>query len=573
MKYLNRITFFSLVVSVLIFSSCEDQLTKAPLDSPSTANFFTSQSELQVAINGAYSTLWWRQGAIPGVLDLDNGTDIGFLRGGGGNDNLKDVSEGTASADTDVFETTWDHFYESISKTNNILNNLDKAEDAPQEFLDRVEGQARFLRAYSYTFLSELYGGVPLLTTIPALEESDVERSSKEEVVNQIMTDLNIAADLLPVDWSGDDEGRITKGAALALKARVALYNEQYEMAASSAEEVMNLGIYELFPDYEGQFQFRGERSSGVILDAPYQIGVQTTNVPIRFGERMLGAWSTHVPSQEMIDSYQAIDGEPIDESEVYDPQQPFENRDPRLDASIVRPQTTFGGFVFETHPDSTQTWRLDADGNKVERVENQNVTNPFASFTGYVWRKYLAEEEFPNNRQSGTLNTILIRFAEVLLIYSEAKIELDQIDGSVLNALNRVRARGYGVDVTQTDQYPEITTTDQNELRKELRYERKIELAVEGFRLFDIRRWDIAEQVMNTILIGRPRTGYNTIPTPPEIDEINGYDVTYEANKSLYRNVVTRIFTTPRDLLWAIPQSEVDVNEKITQNPGYAAN
>lgn len=561
-KYMS---YFVIVCMAVGLFSCSDQLTKAPLDSPSDVTFFSNANELEVAINGVYNSLWWEIRNIPGPLELDNSTDIGFLRDG----PLKIVAQGGHTTETSEIENTWNHFYAGIARANNLLENMDKAQEVvTEEFFARIQAEARFLRAFFYHYLTELYGDVPLILRVLPVAESQQGRTTKSEVVEQIYSDLDFAAQHLPIVWSGDDEGRATRGAALALKARVALYNENYGMVSQVASEVMNLGAYELYPDYEGQFQYEGVRSSGVILDVDYADGVNDHDVPIRQGDRMVGAWSTEVPSQFMLDSYQATDGRPIDQSTVYDPANPFENRDPRLEASIVRPQSTFAGYVFETHPDSTETWRIEA-GVNVERVDNQNVLNPFASFTGLVWRKYLSEEDFPERAQSGILNFIYIRYAEVLLTYAEAKIESNDIDQSVLDAMNKVRARGYGVEVGQTNDYPVITTTDQNELRHEIRYERKVELANEGFRWFDIRRWGIADQVMDGPLIGHPPRREN-VTEPPTIQEDLSYHPDYGALQDLYRNVEQRTFNSAKDWLWPIPQAEINVNENISQNPGY---
>src|SRR5690625_4239194 len=151
-------------------------------------------------------------------------------------------------------------------------------------------------------------------------------------------------------------------------------------------------------------------------------------------------AYSQSVPSQFIVDSYEATDGKPIDESSAYDPAHPFDNRDPRLDASIIRPQAIWGDFIFETHPDSSETWQVDEAGNRISRMTNQDVTNPFASFTGYLWRKYTDPEDYPSRIDESELNFILIRYAEVLLTYAEARIENGNIDQSVLEAINRVR-------------------------------------------------------------------------------------------------------------------------------------
>ncbi|SHF84248.1 Starch-binding associating with outer membrane [Fodinibius roseus] len=566
MTLMNKLNILLLLVlSFTVLFSCQDELNQAPLDAPSDVNFFSNESELEVAINGVYENIWWQSRGIPAWEEIDNTTDIGFLRGSG----LQDLATGAHSSETGLFESTWNHFYSGIGRANNLLDKMSRAEDkVSEEFYARIQAEARFLRAYFYHYLIEFYGDVPLITEIPSLEESQIGRSPKSEVVDQIMGDLNFAAENLPANWSGDDEGRATQGAALALKARVALYNEDYGTAAQAAEEVIASGEYSLYPDYEGQFQYEGVRSSGVIFDVPYSQGVETTSIPRRFGPRNLGAWSTNVPSQYMVDSYQASDGEPIDDSSVYDPSNPFENRDPRLDASIVRPQSVFAGYVFETHPDSTETWQI--VGTDSIRVSNQDVTNPFATFTGYLWRKYLAEEDFPGNIDASTLNWILIRYAEVLLTYAEAKIENNDIDQSVLDAMNRVRARAYEVDPSATSEYPAVVTMNQTELRREIRYERKVELANEGFRLFDLRRWGIIEEVMTGDLVGRPRGAYSEIESAPEIDEDLGYHPDYGALKDQYRSVLPLGFDPDRDYLWPIPQAELDVNDEIEQNPNY---
>jgi hypothetical protein len=453
---------------------------------------------------------------------------------------------------------------------NNLLDNMSRAEEnVSGEFMQRVEAEARFLRAFSYLYLSELYGDVPLLTTVPTVEEAEIGRTPKEEVVNQIISDLDFAAQTLPESWPGGDQGRATSGAALALKARVALYNERYEMAAQTAQQIMQSGVYSLHPDFAEMFQYEGIRNSGVILDVPYQSGVNTHNVPRRHGSRNVGAWSQSVPSQFAVDSYEATDGEPIDESSVYDPDNPFENRDPRLDGSIVRPQAVWGGFIFETHPDSTETWRVDEQGNRTTKMANEDVTNPFATFTGYLWRKYTDPEDYPQRIDNSELNFIIIRYAEVLLTYAEARIESGNIDQSVLDAINRVRARGYGVDLAQTTEYPAITTTNQSELRRIVRRERKVEFANEGLRLFDIRRWRIADEVMDGTFVGRPRGAYATIPNAPDIGDATGHP-DYMGMLDLYRNVEPRSFNPDKDYLWAIPQEEIDVNDEISQNPGY---
>ena len=547
-------------------SACEDALDKLPLDAPSDETFFSNQTELELAINGVYNDLYWMTNGTPYPMSLDNATDLGFLRTDFS--GLQTYSRGAHSSQTGGFSQTWEQMYSGINRANNLLTNMERAREVVSEdFYNQIQAEAMFLRSYFYFWLIQLYGDVPYVTEIPKnIEDAKVPRTPKAEILDRLFTELDFAAQTLPESAGGSDEGRATMGAALTLKARIALMNERYEVAAQAAKEVMDMEVYSLYPDYAALFTYAGQRSEEVILDMPFLVGFEDTSVPLVQGPRNTSCYSQLVPSQRLIDSYECIDGLPIDESPLYDPAQPFENRDPRLDASIIRPQTLFATYVYETHPDSVETWQI-VDG-AAKRVANQDVLNPFASFTGYLWKKYTSEVDLPANRSNSELNFILMRYAEVLLTYAEAKIELGQIDDSVLDAINAVRARAYGVDPSATTEYPAITTTDQTELRTIIRRERKIELADEGFRMLDIHRWKIAEHVMEGTLVGRPKGAYTTISSVPEIDAF-GHPV-YGSSQDLYRSVDQRVFEPSKDYLWPIPQKDIDVNEQLEQNPNY---
>ncbi len=560
------LTIFTITIIGLSLSACDDLLTKAPLDSPSSATFYSNATELDMALNGIYRELWWQTRGLPFLFELDQTTDLGFLRDG----DYKTIAQGEHDSDLWVFSVEmWEKLYSGVAYSNDLLENMDRARgQVSQQYFQEIEGQAKYLRAFFYHFLTELFGDVPFYIETPSIEDAQLPRTPKSEIVQQIYADLDDAIQYLPESWSSSDQGRITRGAALALKARVALYNEDYEMAAQAAQEVINSGVYELHQDYGELFDYAGHGSPEIIMAVEHMDGAITTWVPQRFGDRNVGSWATEVPSQFLVDTYQMTDGKHIDQSDLYDPANPFENRDPRLDATLLRPQGEFLGYIFETHPDSTETWRR--DGDDWIRVGNQNVTNAFATFTGLHWRKYVSEVDFPNRRQSSELHQIYIRYAEVLLTYAEAMIESGNINQSVLDALNKVRARAYGTDLSDTENYPAITTTNQNELRRELRYERKVELAMEGFRLFDIRRWKIAEHVMNGPLVGRPLRDYSSITEVPTINRDLGHHPDYGGTIDLYRTPEQRRFNPNRDYLFPIPLREFAVNENLTQNPGY---
>ena len=264
-----------------------------------------------------------------------------------------------------------------------------------------------------------------------------------------------------------------------------------------------------------------------------------------------------------MADSWECTDGLPIDKSPLFNPKDPFKNRDPRLGYTLAVPGSVFLGFQFETHGDSTMCWNYLTN----KRVNNLEATHAYATFTGICWRKYAnVEDRLAIN--DCEMNTILIRYAEVLLTYAEAKIKAGQIDASVLAAINKVRSR-------PSVNMPPITTTDPTELFYAVCRERKYEFSGEGLRLFDIRRWKIAEIVMNQPLLGRMKKSY-----PDKAPRIDNYGNSFyegipiasqgESADFKMRIVDRRTFNVNRDYLWPIPYIERQTNPSLVQNPNY---
>lgn len=554
---MKRVCFFLAITAVFVQFSCEGYLDKYPLDSPSSTNFPQSKMELEMALNGAYQSLYKKVGGqMQDELFWDHATDIGFVRG------AYESTEGilTGSVNTRMFSSHWTHYYKGIQRTNFIIENMAKARlIIDNAFCDRVEAEAKFIRAYHYMHLTERYGDVPFVVSSLNLDNALMERTPKREIIESLLSDLEAAGEVLPESYADNDGGRVTKGAALALKARIALYNEKYEVAAAAAQAVMALG-YSLHNDYGELFQLGGEGSNEIIFQLSYHPDVYANTDHIFLGGRGgTGNWSITVPSRWLIDSYLCVDGKSIDKSGLYDPAKPYENRDSRLKESIIVPQTWFGGELFETHPDSTSTWRM--EGNEMVRVANVEVTNQFATFTGYLWRKNWDETQYWQSwAGQGTLSAKLIRYAEVLLTYAEAKLELDQFDQSAYNAINAIRRRADMPDVERG--------LTQDQLRKVIRNERKIELAGEGFRLYDIRRWRIAEHVIPGDLPGRKYQAYWDNTGIPVINEYGHPE--YNNQSDVFKIIQKRSFDPQRDYLWAIPQNERDLNPSLTQNPGY---
>lgn len=564
MKKFNK--FFALVMIIFVVTACEDALDKLPLNAPSDQTFFSTKTELELALTGAYRDIYWRSGSLPYPALLDNATDLGFLRTDFS--GMQSYSIGSHSSTTSGFQETWDRMYSGIGRCNNLLDNMGRAKDVvTEDFYNQIQAEAKFLRAYYYSWLIQLYGDVPFVTTVAEnIEAAKIPKTSKAEIATALYADLDAAAQVLSPTEDGGRKGHATSGAALALKARIAINNGDYATAADAAKQVIDSEVYTLHETYGELFTYAGEGSDEAIFSMPHQVGFMVVALPREQGSRNGNGYSQIVPSQFMVDSYECIDGLQIDESPLYDPSKPFENRDPRLEASIVRSGTEFATYIYTTDPGTTTTQRI-VDG-VTTTVPNVDFTNAFASFTGYLWRKYSAPEDVPANVTNGGLDWILMRYAEVLLIYAEAKIESGQIDNTVLDAINQIRARAYGVDVTATTDYPAITTTDQAELRTILRRERKIELAHEGLRMTDIHRWNIAQYVMPGVLLGRPKSAYAAMTFIPQFDE-HGHPH-YDGAESLYKPVHTRTFLQPRDNLWPIPQNDITVNQNLEQNPNY---
>lgn len=541
------------------FTSCEkDFLERAPLDSPSSATFFSNEEELDMALAGTYRGLYWHSYRVPYQLWLDAATDIAWSRGDFG--DAMTLQGGRYTPSTTRFRTSWELMYRGVAKTNNILGNMDRAqgEVSPEKLLE-VEAEAKFLRSYFYFYLINLYGDVPWIDHVLTIDEACLPRTPKDEILGYLYNDLDFAAQNLPEVRPGSEEGKATRGAAIALKARLALLAGDYDIAASSAKEIMDTGNYEIHPNYGELFKYEGAGSSEVIFAMQHHLDVFVTQIPRYIGPRSASGYAVLVPTQTMVDMYAAEDGLPIDESPLYDPFEPYENRDPRLDQSIVVPGEYVNNVLHLTHPDSTETWRRTESG--LERIPNPAIAT-YATFTGYFWEKYLDQNDMSGSVTQSTLGIILFRYAEVLLTYAEAKIELGEIDQSVIDAINQVRGR-------ESVQMPLVNSgMSQSELREIVRYERTIELALEGFRLFDIRRWGIAEHVMPGNVLGRRVEEHWFDPITPEINQYN--HPVYPNETEIFQIISTNVFDPSKDYLWPIPQTELDLCPELEQNPGY---
>ncbi len=541
------------LVCAICFISCN--MDRYPLDAPSDQTFLTNLEELEMALTGCYNELYYDAGGygitIYPIMDVL--TDIAWERA-----ELKtqEIGAGIHDIDNQFALGVWTRAYQAIGRCNYLLTNMSRAaEVVDAEDYSRIAAEAKFHRAYWYMLLTELFGDVPLVLHPQTLDER-IPRTPKATVVDSILNDLT-DAEILRVSIPANERGRISRGAVYALKARIALYNERWEVAAEAAKDCMDLGVYELNADYGSLFTNAGQAASKEILfDLQLHRSFWFHNIALGCNSRMGKGYSSKVPTQSLVDSYECTDGLAIDQSPLYDPLHPYENRDPRLKINILVPGEIYNGYQFETHRDSVKCWNYNTI--PATRVDNQDALNAYASFTGHVWKKYTYMEDAEALNKS-TVSFIMIRYADVLLMYAEAMIESGKIDQTVYDALNAVRNRVH---------MPPVTTTDPEELLFAVRRERKYELALEGHRLFDIRRWKLAEKVMPGALLGRIPRGL--LANAPAIDEWGTPNYNTVTNKSEMRVIETRLFNPERDYLFPIPRIEMETNAALVQNPNY---
>jgi len=559
---------------IILTNSC-DLLDKNPLDSPSQATFWKNASEIDGGVVACYRFLLESPSMVDYIYPIvpDLMTDIGFPRQ---DYDWKKIAQGQQDANTDYIYTVWSNAFQGIGRCNSMLENIEnKSSILTKDQYNQYKGECRFLRGYYYSRLISYYGDVPLiLNSIETVAEANTYvRVSKAVVLDSIISDFTAAASLLKDAYTVSTEiGRATKGTANAYKARIALYNQKWDVAIEAAQAVITSGKYDLYPKYGNLFLASGLTDASnkeIILKAEYSAASSRYHsLPINLQSRNMSGWATVVPTQNLIDSYDCIDGKNISSSPLFNKNKPFENRDPRLRLGFVVPGDRFGDFQFESHVDSSTCWNYATKA----RVTNRDcyTYSSYTSYTGYYSRKY-SDPSYVTLNQKGDYPLILCRYAEVLLTFAEAKIEANKIDQSVVDALNKIRTGRSDVKM------PTFTLADlsnQTIARVIVRHERKVELAFEGFRYLDLRRWDGFWKYANRPVMGRPFKGlFVTWPTVTfdENDEpVYDYNNYAPHPSTDYRVVENRLFIQNKNELWPIPQRAINISPQLTQNQGF---
>ena len=548
-----------LVLGTGLFVGCKKDLNLISKDSITDATFWKKPSDFKLAANNLYNGL-----DRFGMEDTES--DIAF-------NAPNTVSNGNLQPSENT--STWSSSYIYIRSANNII---EKGSGSSEPEVKRFVAEAKFFRAWYYWKLLRVYGGVPIITKILTTDDPMLfaPRSTRIETADQILKDLDEAKNDLPIQsaLSSADVGRITKGAAQALSARVALFEGTWQKARggasatryldaaiSASQAVIGSNVYNLYTgsgtqSYRYLFLEAGDDSPESILDRRYARNIIGHDAPYMYDE------TGYNPTRKLVDMYLDKNGLPINSAgslfKGYSTfVSEFQDRDPRMTMTMIIP--------------GTPTNRVFNPQTKVPNWPN----TPQRNFnTGYILYKYMSEDPIGNNsgRQGDAslfeFDRHLIRYAEVLLIYAEARFERDgaisDIDLSI--SVNKVRARVNMPNLTNG-----FIAANGLDMRAELRRERTVELALEGFRYDDLRRWKTAESELPQDVKGIKISGSEWASRVPYNNP--SYATKIDANGFLIAET-NRKFDATRDYLQPLPTKEVAFYQAsgftLEQNPGW---
>lgn len=542
---------------VLGLASCTD-LDRSPIEQLSDASYWKSNDDAVKAVNDLYNCApEWDGEAIIGLTDAAINSDdaVHGIKWSEGN-----ISKGIY----DPQDFDWAGNYGTIRQTNIILKYVPTVASMSDTEKAQAMAQARFFRAYQYFQLIRQFGDVPYTESPLTLEEQkDVKRAPKAEVYKHILEDFDYAATNLPKTWDGADDARITKGGALAMKARAALSQNDWKIARDAAKAVMDLGVYELYDQgntgkYKELFWTATDNGCKETVIKKQFIAYKNDWYLIGWEAFPTLGWGGLNPTQSLVDAFEDKDGAPIAKSSTYDPTKPFENRDPRLETVVLHDGESMYGATVKVAPlKSCAPTGIGTHGD--------------ATATGYNQQKWLDPTVDPKtDGWHMDMDYKILRYAEVLLTYAEAQNELQPLDQSAFDAVNKVRARVGMPALQKTDSSKPTYCGTQDELRKRIWNEWRVEFALEGgHRQWDIRRWGIAKQVLNAPFYGLT---YKLVDSK-DADAKDGGKICilYSQDKDAKRVEVRKGHYEDHNILYPIPQKEIDLNPNLTQNAGYS--
>lgn len=554
---MKKTLYIGLIICTGLLYACNDEfLTVAPKSELTDFTFWKSESDATMGLAGCY--LNWEQYMNIGMGDAmsDNAWCKNYAYDKFGNGTITPSNsyggtwvddEGKTRGNYRYYPAMW-YSYRQIRKYNNFLANI---ENVPmnEDTKSRYKGEVRFLRAYDYFWKVMLYGDMPLVTTIiPA--DAKLERDPAATLKEFILRELTEITPMLPVQNNLESKGHVTRGAAVALKARLELFMGNYAAALTDAKAVIDMNVYELYPNYRTLFLEDSEKDNKeVILNVQYTRNSHPETFEQLSGTGGDGGWSGFNAGKSIVDAYECSNGKTIDDpTSGYDIDNPFKDRDPRLALSIYYP----GEYL-------SPQYNIERYYNTLDQYLANGSLNadyhylPNASRTGMNTKKYCSMRiqnwgGYPPNLGN---DFHVIRLAEVYLIYAEAAVESGTNTALALEYINKNRTRVGHVKAT-------VLT------RELVRRERRVELAFENLRYFDIARWDIGAQTMDGPFYG------SRLGTVDATGNVTWKGDGKIVNQDNYIIVENRTFHPERKYLFPIPQSEIDANPNMVQNLGY---
>jgi hypothetical protein len=523
---MKNVKIISLITLLAFFQvSCEDSLDLVPQGTISSVSVYADPAFAEVFLNGIYNGVPNGFDAPGGWYMLTSATDDAENAYPWPTSNTI-FNTANITSNNSPYNGLWINSYFQIRKLNNFIQNYDQL-TGTDAVNNRLKGEAHYLRGFYYSLMLKALGGVPIITVPQELtDDLLVSRSTSEETLNFIVSEFDTAAGF----FENAESASSTRGswdAAMAMKGRVLLYEGKYAESAAASKQVLDNTSRSLDADYESVFVTNG--ASEVIFDTQFSDPDKTHwgnlfNTPK--STSAVSGWGGTGPTQNLVDQYemQATGLVPSEVGSGYDANNPYAGRDPRLDASILYDGSVWKGLTWEFRP-----------GGHAGIATSGDFTR-----TGYGLRKMIQEDG--NHGDGSTQHWIQLRLAEVYLNYAEALIESGVGLALAVDAINTVRTRS---------NMPTIVVTGQSALRIKVRRERRIELAFEEHRFWDIRRWGIAgdPEVLTIYRVDMDAAG-NLIGDGREIWETRTW------NNSNFK--------------FPIPQSEIDKNSNLTQTSGY---
>ncbi|MDR1860990.1 MAG: RagB/SusD family nutrient uptake outer membrane protein [Bacteroidales bacterium] len=530
----------TLFIASIILASCEDGiLNKQPLTQLSTENFWTTPDDALLALAGVYNkaTTW---SSAEHIISFDQNTDNGINR----KPNSSFLTYGNLTASTSEVKSYWNNSYSEIAGCNYFLENVDRIPDFDATTKAQMVAEVRFLRAYTFFNIAQYWGGAPLVTKLLTMNESiTVDSAPKADIVNFVLTELDAIVGDLPDTRPAAEHGRIIKSAALGIKGRLLMAEKRWTEAAAAYKAIIDLKVHQIDPQYSELFNGKNEQSSEIIFSRKYLAGEIANSTQLYYRPSLDGGWHHLNPFQGLINDYLCIDGQSIEESSLYDPAFPVVRngvnyRDPRLLYTVFYPGiSTIKSRVYQGHPDSTTVVG--------------DVFTYDAGMTGYCLQKFV-DNDYTGDVYSSGVDIPIIRYAEILLSYLECKINEGVIvDRDLLDlTINAVRNR-------TSVQMPAVTETDKSKLLEILKRERRVELAWEGLRYWDLIRWGEVALLDNT-----PQYGIFLTDSPATYTR-------YPVGADGHYFVITLKYRSD-NLPWPFPQDELDINTSLTQKDNW---